>query len=209
MLSLLPLTYFVSAFSYPSFRHHSTSSIKFKIPIDASNTKTSNVQLYSTSAEVDSVDDDKILRQTALMISLWKNIAFPPDIENGVEFKLSDFGLTRSDVRGFLGHFQNCKDCAADNAFLMATQNSNNEDVLKLTSVNFPILSEGEDDEEWTDYENYFEKELDENGIELVVESVFPIEDNDEVVLNDTKAWVRKSKFPSRLLFVYVMNNYV
>ena len=186
----------ISAFRYPSFRYHATTS-NFKIPARCFNglSLKTTFQLDSTSTEDNSVDDDKIFRQTALMVSLWKNVAFPPDTDNGVEFKLSDFGLTRSDIRGFLNHFQTCKDCAADNAFLMATQNSNNEDVLTLTSVNFPILSEDEDDEEWTDYENYYEKELDENGNEIVADSVFPIEDNDEIVLNDTKAWVRKSKF--------------
>ena len=79
----------------------------------------------------------------------------------------------------------------ADNAFLIATQNENNEDVLKLTSVNFQLFSEEEDDEEWTDYENYFEDDESKNE-ELV--DVFPIEHNDDIVMNDTKDWVRKSK---------------
>ena len=70
--------------------------------------KSKKMALYSSESE--SVDDEKILRQIAMMISLWENVAFPS--EEGIEFKLSDFGLTRSDVKGFLKHFQNCKDCA-------------------------------------------------------------------------------------------------
>ena len=70
--------------------------------------KSKKIKLYSS--ESDLVDDGKILRQVAMMISLWQNVAFPSD--EGIEFKLSDFGLTRNDVKGFLKHFQNCKDCA-------------------------------------------------------------------------------------------------
>ena len=90
----------------------------------------------------------------------------------------------------------------ADKAFLIATQNDQKEDLLRLTSVNFQLLREEEDDEEWTDYDAIYKESLQgeggEDGSEVEKEeelrSVFPIEEDDEVVLADTKNWVRKSK---------------
>jgi hypothetical protein len=78
-------------------------------------------------------------RLTKLMVDLWGAVAFPGD-GSEVSLPLSQYALTRKDVRGLLKHFQSCKDCAADNAFLMATQNSANEDVLSLCYVNFAVL---------------------------------------------------------------------
>jgi hypothetical protein len=57
--------------------------------------------------------DEKIMRKTALLVSLWKNIAFPPeDPDETIDFVLKDYGLNRRDVKGFIEHFQTCKDCA-------------------------------------------------------------------------------------------------
>ena len=79
--------------------------------------KNRNVQLYSTTSNTQEnnvvEDNDKVLRQIAMMISLWQNVAFPSEDE-GVEMNLSDYGLTRKDIKGFLQHFQNCKDCAGN-----------------------------------------------------------------------------------------------
>ena len=61
----------------------------------------------NTAAE----EDTRILRQTAMMISLWNGVTFPPE-DGTLDMKLSDYGLNRGDVRGVLSHFQNCKDCA-------------------------------------------------------------------------------------------------
>ena len=57
------------------------------------------------------LEDTRILRQTAMMISLWNGVTFPPE-DGTLDIKLSDYGLNRGDVRGVLNHFQNCKDCA-------------------------------------------------------------------------------------------------
>ncbi len=76
----------------------------------------------------------------------------------------------------------------ADNAFLIATQDDQDQDLLRLTSAHFPLLSE-EDDEEWGDYDGLYAEADDELQ---TVESVFFVEPNDELVLQSTKNWVRK-----------------
>ncbi len=58
-------------------------------------------------------NEGKVLRRTALLISLWNHVAFPPP-DDYVDFKLIDYGLDRNDVKGVLTHFQNCKDCAGE-----------------------------------------------------------------------------------------------
>jgi len=154
----------------------------------------------SSSTTEEFSQETTVLRQIALLISLWQNIAFPPPSEqddNHVDFKLTDFGLSRNTVRGVLSHFQTCKDCAADNAMLIATQDETNDDILRLLATNFPLLSE-EDDESWTDYSNLGELEGEEGmgtqaeDDEVSNKPVFPIEGDDSIVLAHTQDWVRK-----------------
>ena len=144
--------------------------------------------------------------QNKLLVDLWTHIAFPDENTPEIAFKLADYGLKRGDVKGFIQHFQNCKDCAADKAFLMATQNEEKEDILRLSSVFFPIFSEEEDDEEWGMFDrsllgeegNEEEEGSNTNGDIVSTDSddaipalIFPIETDDSIVLRDSKQWVQ------------------
>ena len=88
----------------------------------------------------------------SLLIAIWQKIhALSQDTDSDVvdedddcsDFILSEYygGATESSrnrklVDGVIKHFQFCKDtCAADGAFLMATQNSADEDLLRLSRV--------------------------------------------------------------------------
>ena len=71
----------------------------------------SPLHIATENTENTAAEDTRILRQTAMMISLWNGVTFPPE-DGTLDMKLSDYGLNRGDVRGVLNHFQNCKDCA-------------------------------------------------------------------------------------------------
>lgn len=97
---------------------------------------------------------------------------------------LKDYKLKRKSVRGFLKHFQTCKDCAVDNAFLMATQDEEGNDAVSLSSMSFPLAVEDEDDEEWGQFdqsEEFLGAMIDTNI------KPFPEEPDDDIVLADTK----------------------
>ena len=95
------------------------------------------------------IPQQSVIDHTSLLVSLWDKIAFPNENDEDTDFRISDYGLSRKDVGGFITHFQTCKDCAADHAFLMATQDENGADVLRLSNVYFPMLSEEDSDEDW------------------------------------------------------------
>ena len=96
------------------------------------------------------IPNESVIQHTSLLVSLWNKIAFADDYsDEEVDFKLSDYGMTRKDIGGFITHFQTCKDCAADHAFLMATQDENGADVLRLSNVYFPVLTEVDSDSDW------------------------------------------------------------
>ena len=133
------------------------------------------------------VVDPMMFKQVSLLIALWNKISFPTEDDTETDFTLTDFGLNRNTVKGFLQHFQVCKDCAAEHAFLMATQNDEGADTLRLSNVYFPLCVE-EDVEEW----GQFDPAL--LGAEMDPQSrtIFPVEHDDAIVLADTKEWVRK-----------------
>lgn len=94
-------------------------------------------------------------------------------------------------VDGLIKHIQFCKDtCAADGVFIMATQNEGNEDLLRLSRANFAMLTAEESrDEDW----GHFDRELiDQYDDQAQEQLVFPEEEDDTVVLKDTKLWVQK-----------------
>jgi hypothetical protein len=75
----------------------------------------------------------------------------------------------------------------ADNAFLSATQNQYGEDVLRLTAVAFPLLTEPEDAQEWSDFSGaYLEQE--EN---LSFQIPFQTNQNDDQIIAITERWVQ------------------
>eukprot|EP01041_Mallomonas_annulata_P006512 gene6512-13151_t len=131
---------------------------------------------------------DLLKKQASILGEIWKQIAFPTESQVIMDFRLDDFGLNRNTVRGMLQHFQFCKDCAGDNAFLMATQDKDKNDLLRLNHVAFRVLSEEQD-------------EFDDESFEIVIPEghnedlpmlpIFPIEPNDDVLLADTMAWVK------------------
>ena len=138
-------------------------------------------------AEIDV--DPKMVRLTKFLIALWNKISFPPSAEDQdeVTFTLDEYGLNRKDVTGFLKHFQLCKDCSAENAFLMASKHDG-KDSLTLRNVFFPLAVEDENAEEW----GQFDKSEENLGSLVAPPPPFQQELDDEVVLKDTKEWVRK-----------------
>lgn len=128
-------------------------------------------------------------RLATLLLDIWGAVSFPnPSSE--VRFPLEDYGLSRQDVKGLIHHFQTCKDCAADNAFLMATQDSQGRDCLQLNYVEFPLFSEDTEDEDWGN----IDRSLLEHEQEPEQEDVFPTESSDDIVIRDSKEWVRAGK---------------
>lgn len=142
--------------------------------------------------------NEKLLSQVQLLVDIWQNVVYPEsnegidieDADTSKVYRLKDYHLTRNDVKGFIQHFQNCKDCAADNAFLMATQDDSNDDSLLLSNVQFNILSESEDEYDSVD-SGLSEYNIEEDN-DTKQRPIFPIESNDDIILADTKIWVRK-----------------
>ena len=76
-----------------------------------------------------------------------------------------------------------------DKAFLMATQSKEGDDMMVLTSVHFPLLSEDEDAEDWGNFDPSLMGETHELPAESE-QAIFPIEENDDIILADSKRWV-------------------
>ena len=133
--------------------------------------------------------DGKLMALSKFLVSFWKTMCSPNDGAMSKTMTLADYNMTRNDVKGFLNHFQTCRDYAADDAFVMATKDKNGNDALLLNKVNFPLAVEPEDGEEWGQFEQS------EEYLGKMQESSwrsFPEELDDEIVLQDTKEWVRK-----------------
>lgn len=128
---------------------------------------------------------------TNLITDVWYSIAHPPSLRSDVFFALEDYGLDRSHLEGFINHMQLCKDCSMDEAFLMASENKEGKDAMRVTYVVFPLLSEDEDedDDSWGNFDPLLlrEQESDSN-------SVFPVENDNEVIVQDVKHWTNKGK---------------
>jgi hypothetical protein len=140
------------------------------------------------------VPDPLVMKQVALLVAMWGKIAFPTEDDQETNFRLGDYGLDRNSVKGFLQHFQTCKDCAADNAFLMAAQDeADGADMLRLSNVYFPMCVEKDSDDEW----GLFDPDLlgENGGTGENERTIFPVENDDVIVLADTKEWVRKVRF--------------
>lgn len=83
---------------------------------------------YSDSDAVDDDDDDY---SDFILSEYYGANSNSPDIKSSKNRKLVD---------GVIKHFQFCKDtCAADGAFLMATQNSADQDLLRLSRVRLQL----------------------------------------------------------------------
>jgi len=138
--------------------------------------------------------DPKLVQLNRLLINLWDKVAFPTLDDTDTYFRLADYSLTRDDVKGFLNHFQVCRDCAADGAFLMATTDDDGHDALQLSNTAFPLAVEEDSDDDWGNWDAET-AELIAKGRKEAMDSYvppFPIESRDDVVMDDTKEWVRK-----------------
>jgi hypothetical protein len=133
--------------------------------------------------------DEKLLVMSKFLVKFWQSMASADDAGSTSKIMtLEDHGIDRQDVRGFLQHFQTCRDCSAENAFVMATKDKKGKDALSLNMVNFPQVVEDEDAEEW----GQFDQSDDYLGsLEDTPQLPFPEEGDDEIVLRDTKEWVR------------------
>ena len=140
-------------------------------------------------SKVETKVNAKLLAKTSLLVNLWGAISYPLDTDEETDFVLKDYNLNRYDVEGFTKHFQACKDCAADGVFLMATQNDDGLDVLRLTNMPHVLLSDDGDDNDWGVYEQDEEVIASE---QIDTRPIFPVEDDDEVIIADTKTWVKK-----------------
>ena len=141
-----------------------------------------------TTSGLDEGTRTSLNKKAMLLASIWMKICQQND-DGEVDFRLVDFNLNRNEVKGLIKHFQTCKDCAADNAFLMASQDNDNNDVLRLSNVYFPLLSENYDEE--GDNIDDIVAELVDQGPMGDNRPIFPIEPDDEVILRDTKKWVK------------------
>ena len=149
--------------------------------------------LFDTEYNEEEIETRRKLNNMRIFLlrSIWEKVAFPNPDEDEVEFKLSDYGLTRGEVNPLLNHFQSCKDAGGDSAFLMASQNSKKEDILILQNVYFGLINENE--------ENVDGETFGEIDFSLLTETdvssdrtIFPVEPKDEIVLADTKEWVAR-----------------
>lgn len=147
-------------------------------------------------------DNTESLNKVRFLESLWKGISFPSDIPaEGQEFRLKDFALTRRSIQPVISHFQTCKDCAGEDAVLVATQDDEKNDMLVLSCGGFKILSDNpeDDDEVWEDLdESLFGPVEGENEL-----PVFRDEKDDEKVLDISKMWVKKG---IHLMYMIAMN---
>ena len=188
----------VECFRLCGQNYHGRGTLYFKNPIYS--TVPNNAVDVTSSGRVPSsqqlphVPNEMIMKQVLLLTDLWQKVAFPSHNEDDdeIDFELKNYDLSRLQVKGLLEHFQNCKDCAGDNAFLMATQNDNNEDVLRLNNVDFPMLVEDDNESDWGNFDKSLIDEGSDNMELGSRRTVFPIEPSDEIVLKDTKEWVRK-----------------
>jgi hypothetical protein len=135
-----------NAFIVPFNYRTSDSTVARKAVSDDMTTAINKVM---RSTPIPHIPQQSVIDHTSLLVSLWDKIAFPNENDEDTDFRISDYGLSRKDVGGFITHFQTCKDCAADHAFLMATQDDSGADVLRLSNVYFPMLSEDDSDDDW------------------------------------------------------------
>jgi hypothetical protein len=124
--------------------------VSFSIPPILSSHQTHRLKpLFVIDDTSTAVADERILLAHAnLLVDIWGAISFPASEDDEKIFKLSDYAMDRNSARGFLQHFQSCRDCAGDQAFLMAMTDEEKNDVLSLSTMHLPLLSADEEDAE-------------------------------------------------------------
>jgi hypothetical protein len=115
----------------------------------------------------------------------WETIVYPDESGEPKELLLNDYGINQKIfVNGLLEHFQVCKDCAADEAFMQVTQGGKG---IKLSKIGFSVFNNDEDDD-WDDTDDiagYDGEQVEDT------KTVFPIEEDDSIILKDSKEWVK------------------
>jgi len=135
------------------------------------------------STAPDIIKSESLGRATFLR-TFWETIVYPDESGEPKELMIQDFGISKKIIPGLLEHFQVCKDCAADEAFMQVTQGGQ---AIKLSRIGFNVFNSDEDDD-WDDNDEIagFDGEHIENE-----KTVFPIEEDDNIILKDSKEWVR------------------
>ena len=166
------------------------------------NSKSEAIDIDDTSTAY--ADIEIVKGQVNLLVDLWEEVIKPSDIEGKIYLLQEYNNMKHNHARGLIDHFQNCKDCAADGAFIMPNR-IDNKDVIEFTNLDYKILSGDTDDlDNWgddvladmkamgiepSDENGSGGMQSDENGTNR---PVFPIENNDDIILADTKAWVQR-----------------
>jgi hypothetical protein len=124
---------------------------------------------------------EKLIAKVSLASQVWESIS-QSGYDQVKTFQLNDYNVSRSDVTGFLKHFQLCQDCVADGTYLLATQDERQHDVLRMVRTNFSILTDDGDDDNWNDW----------TGSEEAVVEEYPTVLDDQMLLHVTQQWVDK-----------------
>jgi hypothetical protein len=177
-------------------RDHVIPSVNPSLLSRATQLNKANIHSFSLSSSVDDINNEErernlIKKQVNLLVDIWRSVSINNNAAVGEDqtysFRLEDYGLDRKNVKGLLKHFQTCKDCAGDGAFLQATQDNNLNDILRLSNIYFPLVTDEDDDgETFGEFDLTF---LDQYNDDESVRDVFPIESDDAVILRDTREW--------------------
>lgn len=148
-------------------------------PLSRSNVR---YRLNKLSVASDIVKSESLNRATFLK-EFWETIVNPEN--DSKELLLQDYGINQKIIPGLIEHFQICKDCAADSAFMRVTQGGK---AIQLSNVGFNLF-DSENDDDWDDEDEIagFEGEVPTEN----VKNVFPIEEDDNIILHDSKRWVQ------------------
>lgn len=172
---------------YQNSHHHMLKRVNTAVSVAAASAIVGDAKMIETMKI-----NPKLLSKTSLLVHLWGAISYPTDTIEETDFVLRDYQLTRYDVEGLTKHFQACKDCAAEGVFLMATQNDEGYDVLRLSNMPCDLLTDDGDDDGWGVYE---QDEAVVASEQVDTRPIFPVESDDEVIIIDTKNWVQKGTY--------------
>lgn len=213
-MMLAAITLIVACFNAEALLNQSIMRRKPSISMKSSTLSTIGITRVTTDSIIESKDTRAFqalvppvqLGQIRFLIDLWRNIASPDDetdldsrspsdlIEKS--FRLTDYSQSRQSIQNVLKHFQTCKDCAADDAILLAEQDDDNNDMLTLTYGNFKLFNDDidEDGEAWEDIPDFDDSILGPKVEGTIEELIFKEEHDDEVVIDVIRNWVTKGK---------------
>lgn len=208
--------YIINAFILPNriktlkiYKHNSKYQLKSKSVKLNQESKNSNSEFVDIDDTSTAYADIEIVKgQVNLLVDLWTEVIKPSDIEGKIYLLQEYNDMNHHHARGLIDHFQNCKDCAADGAFIIPNR-IDKKDVIEFTNLEYKILSgDTEDLDNWGDdvladmkamgiepnnpnpsNDGNTNGTINENNVQR---PIFPVELNDDVVLADSKAWVQR-----------------